>query len=61
MEIAVWIVAPNGYFDEEVLEDPDTAFFFNEDDALSAAEDTGPSAKVFMATTTFDVGDFSRV
>ena len=61
MEIAVFIVAPNGILTDEMVTDPETEFFFNWQEADDAAKETSPPAKVFQAVTLFFVEDFSPV
>lgn len=61
MEIAVFIVAPNGIVTDELVSDPETEGFFNWQDADDAAKEIGPEAKVFSAVTTFYAEDFSPV
>lgn len=61
MEIAVFIIAPNGILTDGMVTDPETEFFFNWQDAEDAAKEIGPNAKVFQAVTTFHADDFSPV
>lgn len=61
MEIAVFIVAPNGILTDEMVTDPETEFFFNWQDADDAAKEIGADATVFQAVTTFYADDFSPV
>lgn len=61
MEIAVFIVAPNGVITDELVTDPETEVFFNWQDADDAAKESGPDAKVFSAVTTFYAAEFSPV
>lgn len=61
MEIAIFIVAPNGIVTDELVADPETEVFFNWQDADDAAKAIGSDAKVFSAVTTFYAEEFSPV
>jgi hypothetical protein len=61
MEIAVWIIAPDGIITDEIVGDSETELFFNWQDADDAAKEAGPNAKVFQATTSFCTEDFAPV
>lgn len=61
MEIAVFIVGPEGFLTDEIVSDPETDFFFNWQDADDAAKAIGVEAQVFQATTTFYAAEFSPV
>lgn len=61
MEIAVFIVAPNGTITDELVADPETEVFFDWQDADDAAKECGGEAKAFSAVTTFYAAEFSPV
>ena len=61
MEIAVFIVAPNGIMSDDLVTDPETPFFFNYQEASEAAAEVGPEAKVFQAAVVFWAHEFSPV
>lgn len=60
MEIAVWVVVPNGIISDDLVADPDTEVFFSEEDAEDAARETSPYAEVFTATVTLYADDFTK-
>lgn len=59
MGIEVFVIAPNGILNEDVLENAEDVFF-NQEDAETAAKKVGPHAKVFRAVTEFYAGDFTE-
>lgn len=61
MEIAVFVVAPNGVLTDDMVADSETEIFFDQQDADDAAKEIGPNAKVFLAVTLFFKENFTPV
>jgi hypothetical protein len=59
MGIEVFVIAPNGTMNEDVLAEAEDVFF-NREEAEAAAKEVSPHAKVFVAVTTLYSQDFTE-